>query len=378
MTVRSKAYLKTRFESGDKPTAQDFVDLIDSLLSADLEDFPEALPPVDASALVNLPIPDPLPAVSGEFLTNLNRSDWVAISAVPSYATATSFVVSGDFTGPQYFVVGRRVRIHLNPTGFYFGSVQSATYDGGSNTTTVVVDETIPTSALAEVDVNLIVDSDVVITSIQPGSVPALAVYRKNAAGTNVEGWTIPTGSQAAPSLVELATDAETQALADATRGVTPAGLAAAAVAAPTPARLVRRDAAGRAQVAAPAVAADIATKGYVDGLFWESAEQVIVSSSTITVEHGLGAVPRVATACIRCKTAEHGYAVGEEVELGSVQSFGDAANKHDNAVVVAKDATNVYLVVGHDETPLIYNKTNQQRTTITNANWRLVARAIR
>jgi hypothetical protein len=67
--------------------------------------------------------------------------------------------------------------------------------------------------------------------------------------------------------LVELATDAETQALADATRAVTPAGLAAAAVAAATADRLMRRDAAGRAQVAAPSVAADIARKDTVDAV---------------------------------------------------------------------------------------------------------------
>jgi len=39
------------------------------------------------------------------------------------------------------------------------------------------------------------------------------------------------------------------------------------AVSAPTASQLMTRDAAGRAQVVAPSVAADIATKGYVDGL---------------------------------------------------------------------------------------------------------------
>ena len=265
MTIRTAVELKALFETGDRPTQQDFVDLIDSLLHTLGDNFPNPLPAVSAANLTNLPIPDPLPAVSGEFLTNINRSDWVAISAVPSYATSTSFVVTGNFTGVSYFVAGRRVRIHLNPTGFHFTSVVSATYASGPNTTTVVVADAIPTSALASVDVNMLVDSDIVVTSLQPGSGAALSVYRKNAAGTNVEAWTIPAGVATEPGLVELATDAETQALADAARGVTPAGLAAVAVAAPTAERIVRRDAAGRAQVAAPSVAADIARKDTVD-----------------------------------------------------------------------------------------------------------------
>ncbi|HEX2795702.1 MAG TPA: hypothetical protein VHN38_01345, partial [Immundisolibacter sp.] len=267
MTVRTVAELRALFETGDRPSQQDFVDLIDSFLHAQLSNFPNPLPAVSAANLTNIPIPDPLPAVSGEFLTNINRSDWVAIDAVPSYATSTSFVVSGDYTGVGFFVVGVRLRIHLNPDGYHFTSVLSATYAAGPDTTTVVVADEIPTSALAAVDVNLLVDSDIVVTSLQPGSGDPLTVYRKNAGGTAIEPWAIPVGSATEPALVELATDAETQALADATRAVTPAGLAAAAVSAATADRLMRRDAAGRAQVAAPSVAADIARKDTVDAV---------------------------------------------------------------------------------------------------------------
>jgi hypothetical protein len=89
---------------------------------------------------------------------------------------------------------------------------------------------------------------------------------------------------------VELATDVETQALADATRGVTPAGLAAAAVSAPTADRLMRRDAAGRAQVAAPSAAADIARKDTVDAA--QAAVQASLNNheGVTTGVHGVGA----------------------------------------------------------------------------------------
>ncbi len=286
MAVRTIAELKAMFETGDQPSQQNFVDVIDSFLHAQAGNFPNPLPAVSAANLTNIPIPDPLPAVSGEFLTNINRSDWVAIAAVPSYATSTSFVVTGNYTGVGFFVVGVRVRIHLNPAGYHFTSVVSATFAAGPNTTTVVVADAIPTSALASVDVNLLVDSNIVITSLQPGSGAALTVYRKNAGGTAIEPWAIPAGSATEPSLVELATAAETQALADAARGVTPAGLAAAAVSAPTADRLMRRDAAGRAQVAAPALAADIARKDTVDAV----QASVDGHAAAATGVHGVGA----------------------------------------------------------------------------------------
>lgn len=262
MTVRTIAYLKERFQAGDKPTQDDFWDLFETMLT--LETWPNPLPASSAELLTNIPIPDPLPAVSGEFLTNINRSDWIAIDAVPTYATPTSFVVTGDYTGPSYFVVGRRIRIALNPSGYYFGTVTAAVFSAG--TTTVTVDETIPTSALASVDVNMLVDSDIVITSLKPGSGAALAVYRKSADGLAVEPWAVPAASDTASGLVELATTAEAQALTDAVRAVTPAGLAAAAAVLATANRLMLRDAAGRAQVVDPSAAADIATKNYTDG----------------------------------------------------------------------------------------------------------------
>ena len=265
MTIRTAVELKALFETGDRPTQQDFVDLIDSLLHAVGDNFPNPLPAVSAANLTHLPIPDPLPPVSGEFLTNINRSDWVAISAVPTYATSTSFVVTGDYTGVSYFVVGRRVRMHLSPVGYHFTTVVSATYSAGPDTTTVVVADEIPTSALASVDVNLLVDSDIVITSLKPGSGAALSAYRKNAAGTAIESWAVPVSSATEPGLVELATDAETQALTDAVRGVTPAGLGTLVSVAATANRPVLRDAAGRAQVADPAAGADIATKNVTD-----------------------------------------------------------------------------------------------------------------
>jgi hypothetical protein len=77
----------------------------------------------------------------------------------------------------------------------------------------------------------------------------------------------VPVATTDVQGKVELATDAETQAGTDTARAVTPSSLFAAAVAAATANRIVRRDAAGRAQVVAPSAANDIAIKSNVDAV---------------------------------------------------------------------------------------------------------------
>lgn len=76
----------------------------------------------------------------------------------------------------------------------------------------------------------------------------------------------VPVASDTVQGKIERATTTEVQTMTDTARAVTPAGLAAAAVAAATANRIVRRDANGRASIATPTVAAEIANKGYVDG----------------------------------------------------------------------------------------------------------------
>ena len=81
-----------------------------------------------------------------------------------------------------------------------------------------------------------------------------------------------PYATETVAGLMELATVAEAQAGTDGVRAITPATLFAAAAVSATANRFIRRDAAGRAQVANPSVAADIATKGYVDGAIFPAS----------------------------------------------------------------------------------------------------------
>jgi hypothetical protein len=94
----------------------------------------------------------------------------------------------------------------------------------------------------------------------------------------------------------------------------------------------------------------------------FESSEIAIPSSDGfVTATHGLGAVPKLYSVCLRCKTAEHGYAVGDEVNLGIANAY----------------RTSTDVSVRGNASVTLYNKTTGvYGSTITNSNWKLVFRA--
>lgn len=108
----------------------------------------------------------------------------------------------------------------------------------------------------------------------------------------------------------------------------------------------------------------------FASASFYTSADQTFTASSTITVAHGLGLVPKLWKATIRCKTAEHGYSIGDEL---SVDFIGGDATSLVNAGV---NATNFFFVV-YPSGVRIINKSSFGIATATPANWALVFRAI-
>lgn len=104
----------------------------------------------------------------------------------------------------------------------------------------------------------------------------------------------------------------------------------------------------------------------------YTSADQTIVTGGLVTVAHGLGLVPKIWQAVIRCKTAEFGYSVGDEV-FASFQG-GDGISLG----VASVNSTNFYFTCYQSGIRLV-NKSGVGATvnTATNANWALVFRAI-
>lgn len=103
------------------------------------------------------------------------------------------------------------------------------------------------------------------------------------------------------------------------------------------------------------------------------STQQTITANGTLLLAHGLGAVPRSVTASIVCQTAELGYSVGQEVVTSA--SVGNAV---DTGLQMLIDATNVGVKFGAAAGSIrILNFSTGAIASITNANWRLIVRAL-
>ena len=109
---------------------------------------------------------------------------------------------------------------------------------------------------------------------------------------------------------------------------------------------------------------------------YFKSSELTITGNGVdISSAHGLGASPSLARATIICKTAEGGYAIGDEaMPFGRHVSGTETRSAHG----VYSNATTIGFVTGGDGT-WIENRTGGSigtMFTITNANWKLVLRA--
>lgn len=98
----------------------------------------------------------------------------------------------------------------------------------------------------------------------------------------------------------------------------------------------------------------------------FESAEQTITGTSNTTIAHGLGAVPKDVQLYLRCKTAQLGFSVGDEIPI----SYSTTCNAQ-----ITANATNLIISI-LTATLGIIDRSVPQIGTITTANWRLVARA--
>lgn len=102
----------------------------------------------------------------------------------------------------------------------------------------------------------------------------------------------------------------------------------------------------------------------------WQSGELSCLPSATGTLSHGLGARPKLYGSYLVCKTAQLGYAVGEEIPIDS------SGDDNDFGVTLATTgAGTLSWTVGADGFRVM-NKTNGVMTGITAASWRHIARA--
>lgn len=106
----------------------------------------------------------------------------------------------------------------------------------------------------------------------------------------------------------------------------------------------------------------------------FESSEQTLTSGTDTAVAHGLGRTPALVRLVLRCKTAQFGYSIGDEVAYEAILMT--AANR---GLQLYANATNVGFVLGADASHQIWNRTGGSvgvTATITLANWKGVLRA--
>lgn len=104
------------------------------------------------------------------------------------------------------------------------------------------------------------------------------------------------------------------------------------------------------------------------------SPQQTLTLNTTVTLAHGLGAKPDLWKVTMVCTTAEHGYAVGEDVDIYFTANSASVAGW---GVVPSVDATNIYLITGANAV-IMMSKTTRQQANATPANWKLRAMAWR
>ncbi len=98
--------------------------------------------------------------------------------------------------------------------------------------------------------------------------------------------------------------------------------------------------------------------------------EKTLTNGATTTVAHRLKSPPFQMWGVLICKTAELGYAVGDETPI---PGFEDAS---DYGVSLSCDATNIYATAGASGVRLMRRSAPiGEFATITNANWRLIVR---
>lgn len=100
------------------------------------------------------------------------------------------------------------------------------------------------------------------------------------------------------------------------------------------------------------------------------SAEQTITFNSLLTVAHELGVKPKILQVVRICKTAEDGWAVGDEIIMQSA----DFGGTDYYGSTIGSDATNVYITTGANITGHI-KSTGAGALTVA-ANWRYIVRA--
>jgi hypothetical protein len=107
----------------------------------------------------------------------------------------------------------------------------------------------------------------------------------------------------------------------------------------------------------------------------YDSGELTITSGGALTLAHGLGQKPYLLRPFLRCKTAENGWAVGEEIDITFAGS-GTGFSTH-RWPGFRSDDTNIVLRFGSGTSAFGYvHAATGSEANLTNSHWRMIVRA--
>jgi hypothetical protein len=102
------------------------------------------------------------------------------------------------------------------------------------------------------------------------------------------------------------------------------------------------------------------------------SADQTVGTDAALEIAHSLGVVPVLWTISLVCTSAEHGFAIDDEIYMSSRHSYAEASK----GITAYANATNIVVVQGSAPLKAFIADDDFNDTDLTTSSWRWVARA--
>jgi hypothetical protein len=134
MAIKSKAYIKSRFEGGDIPSGQDVIDLLDSIPFLLDDNIVALVEDAIQNGGISIPLPAVLPVLDGRNLTNLTSPAWLDDLSTPIFSSSTLLNLQDDKSA--VYEIGRPVRLTVAGV-FQYNEVLSSIYVSENNLTQV-------------------------------------------------------------------------------------------------------------------------------------------------------------------------------------------------------------------------------------------------
>lgn len=121
-----------------------------------------------------------------------------------------------------------------------------------------------------------------------------------------------------------------------------------------------------------PSLVAPSQVKAAISAVKYESSYFSITDGASISLTHGLGAVPDMVSVELKCVVAEDNYSVGDIIEIAITTDSASAPE----GVGIVKSATSLTVLVANNGPGEYVNKTDGTGEVLKSANWDMKVRA--